>query len=97
MTESQLARQILDTLRKRGGVWFKTHGSAYQVAGLPDIIGCYRGRFVGMEIKLPGKENTLSKRQRFFLSRIQSNGGTSGVVTSKRGASQMLDDIDSQL
>ena len=97
LKESTLTRQIITALREHGGFWFKTHGSAYQVAGLPDIIGCYRGRFVGLEVKLPGGENTLSLRQRVMLERIEQHGGISNVVTSKRGALDVLGRVDSLL
>ena len=97
LKESALTRQIIAALRDHGGFWFKSHGSAYQVAGLPDIIGCYRGRFVGLEVKLPGGENTLSLRQRVMLERIEQHGGYSNVVTSKRGALEVLGSIDALL
>jgi len=96
MNESTLTRQILAALRDRGGWWFKTHGSAYQMAGVPDIIGCYKGRFIAFEVKIPGGEFKLSKRQRFILSRIDYNGGYSNVVSSKRGALEALDALDSE-
>ncbi len=96
MNESALTRQILKVLRWRGGFWFKTHGSAYQTAGLPDIVGCYKGRFVALEVKIPGGEDKLSKRQRFILSRIDTHGGYSNVVSSKRGALEALDELDTE-
>ena len=95
MTEVQLTRKILKALRNRGGLWFKIHGSAYQMTGLPDIIGCYRGRFVGIEVKLPDGKNKLSQRQRLILTRLSRQGGYSRVVSSKRGALRVMDDIDS--
>jgi Archaeal holliday junction resolvase (hjc) len=97
MKESQITRQILDAIRKHGGYWVKIHGSAYQVSGLPDIIGCYRGRFVGLEVKVPGGENKLSLRQKVMLRRIEQHGGTSKVVTSALDALDVLGNIDSQL
>jgi Holliday junction resolvase len=97
MTESQLTTQILKALRKEGGFWFKVHGSAYQVTGLPDIIGCYKGRFVGFEVKLPEARHTLSKRQGLMLLRIRQQRGLSAVVTSTRGALEVLREFDSTI
>ena len=34
--------------------FWKEHGGPYGTSGVPDIICCYRGRFIGMECKLPG-------------------------------------------
>ena len=84
MTESQLKKKILKKLRKKfiPGVWFKIHGGARQERGLPDILGCYKGIFYGIEIKVPGKENTVTKYQQFQLDRIKKSGGKVTVVTS---------------
>jgi hypothetical protein len=50
--------------------------------GLPDIIGCYAGKFYGMEVKLPGKENTLTAIQQYRISEINKNGGKAIMITS---------------
>ena len=34
--------------------FWKEHGGPYGTSGIPDIIVCYKGRFIGMECKLPG-------------------------------------------
>ena len=34
--------------------FWKEHGGPYGSAGIPDIICCYKGRFLGLEAKLPG-------------------------------------------
>ena len=31
--------------------FWKEHGGAYGTSGVPDIICCYRGRFLGLEVK----------------------------------------------
>ena len=60
ITESQITAKILSQLKRLGGFWYKTHGGPFQVRGLPDIIGCYQGAFYGLEVKVPGRENTLT-------------------------------------
>lgn len=97
MTETQLTAKILKALRKRGGFWFKVHGNAFQMAGIPDILGCYRGRFVGLEVKLPGKEHTLSPRQRLILQRLSDAEAFSAMITTTRGALKVIEDIDATL
>lgn len=95
--ESKRSRQILKMLRARGGFWFKVHGSEYMMAGLPDIIGCYRGFFVGFEVKHPETRDNTSPRQEYVLSKIQSAGGFATVVCTKEEAYTMLDAIDASL
>lgn len=61
---------------------FKVHGDEHMMAGLPDIIGCYRGLFFGFETKMPSKRNNTSKRQDFVQGKIRSAQGYTAVVTS---------------
>ncbi len=94
MKESDLTNKIIKAIRARGGFWFKVHGSAYQMAGVPDILGCYRGHFIGIEVKLPGLRHKVSKRQRLILSRIRRAKGTAAVCTSTEAALDVLDRLD---
>ena len=38
--------------------FWKEHGGPYGTSGIPDIICCYKGRFLGLEVKLPGGKLT---------------------------------------
>ena len=42
---------------------YKTHGSAYQHAGLPDVSAVIYGRSVWIETKQPGKTSTPIQRR----------------------------------
>lgn len=97
MNESKLTSNIIKALKTHGGFWLKIHGSASQTTGIPDILGCYRGRFVALEVKIPGRASTLSKRQRLMLTRIRQHGGTSAMITSTQDALEVILDIDSEL
>jgi len=80
MTETRLSREVQKALRQCGAFVFKVHGSEYMVAGLPDLIVCYQGRFFGLELKLPG--NKTSPRQEYIGEKIQLAGGQWAVVHS---------------
>ncbi len=97
MKESDLTTKIVKTLRARGGFWFKVHGGAYQMAGVPDIIGCYKGHFIGIEVKLPSLRHKVTKRQRLILSRIRRARGTAVVCVSTLAALEVLDRVDALL
>ena len=97
MDESKLTTLIIKALRRKGGFWFKIHGSAYQTSGIADIVGCYRGRFIALEVKIPGKERTLSKRQRLMLLRVRQHNGVSAVVTSTEAALEVILSVDREL
>ncbi len=81
--ESSIVKRILFFLKKNyPGFYFKSHGGLYQRIGLPDIIGCYKGRFVGIEVKRPNKRNNTTASQKQILSEIKNAGGIGEVVTS---------------
>lgn len=79
--ETNLRSRIKETLeRERPGFWVIIHGSAMQQAGLPDIIGVYKGRFVGVEVKVPGEQ--ARPLQAHTHRKINAAGGIAGSVIS---------------
>jgi hypothetical protein len=95
--ETRLTNRIRGALKDHGGWWVKIHGSAFQTAGVPDLVGCYRGRFVGLEVKLPDDRSKLSKVQGVMLLRIRNAGGVAKVVRSTEAALQVVREIDREL
>jgi len=81
MKESVLVKKIMDAIRSHGWQCMKTHGGRFS-SGQPDIIGCAAGRFFALEVKVPGREGTLTKLQAASLASWKSAGGVSEVVTS---------------
>ena len=90
--ESDLTRRIITELSDHWPLswWLKVHGSPIQPAGTADIIGCVRGRFVALEVKLPGKKDTLTKRQAYSLEVVGRAGGLTGVVDSPEEALRVV-------
>lgn len=84
--ESKLSRKIMDELRMQGYFCFKVHGSEFMMAGLPDIIVCAKGRFIGLETKLPDSRGNTSPVQRLVHTKIQHAGGVAVVVCSPQEA-----------
>jgi penicillin-binding protein-related factor A (putative recombinase) len=77
-----ISKNIIKYLTEQGAWCFKVHGGPTQRAGIPDILGCYKGRLFGFEVKQPGKENTVSPRQSYEMTRIRESGGYARMVTS---------------
>lgn len=94
---SQVTDKIMALIRGRRGCWgYKTHGGAEQGAGLPDIICCYRGRFVAVECKRPAGGRT-SKLQALELRKIGEAGGVALVARSVQELQVVLDGLDNEL
>jgi len=84
--EAKLSRRIMEGLRLEGYFCFKVHGSEFMMAGLPDIIVCASGLFIGLETKMPQSRGNVSPRQSLVHSQIQNAGGTAEVVCSLQEA-----------
>lgn len=83
--ESRLSRAIMQALKKEYGrdlFVFKVHGSEYMMAGLPDIIGCYRGFLFAFETKIPDHGNTTSRRQEYVIALMKRAGAYVDVPRS---------------
>jgi VRR-NUC domain len=72
--ERRIAKKIRQWVLDRGGVAYNIHGGDnFQEAGIPDLLCCWYGRFVGIEVKQPGGK--LSRIQQHQLERIRQAGG----------------------
>ena len=79
MKESKYQEKVLAYIRERGGWCFTSHGgSMYQVAGLPDVIGTYKGVFLGLELKTGKYQAT--ELQKAKLNAIQASGGVGMIL-----------------
>ena len=91
MNEAKLTRKILKSLKDTyGGIWWKIHANVYQGKGTLDIFGVTEGKFFGLEVKLPGKEDTLSKMQEYTIKKINESGGYSRMVTSVKQTTRFV-------
>lgn len=79
MKEANIVAAIQQHFSRNGEFIFKTHGDLYSKAGMPDLVGTYQGRFVGIEVKKPGEH--LRPLQRVMLRRISAaKGGAFYVI-----------------
>ena len=84
-------RRYLGTLGDDVFFW-KEHGGPYGVSGVPDIICCYKGRFLGLEAKLPGSR--LTPLQRRALEKINRAGGIARRVECVVDVKAVIDRAD---
>lgn len=89
--ESRLQRKIRDALVKNfGGLWDKIHGGPYQSAGIGDIVGCCRGRYFNIEVKMPGNKPTELQAKR--IRDVNANGGCGAWVDSVEDAIDVVNE-----
>lgn len=80
LTEKQIENKIKHLLAIRGAYYFKHFGCKFSKAGVPDIIACLNGRFIGIEVKR--KDGRLSDLQKIHLDQIKNAGGIGIVARS---------------
>ena len=96
MLEKDIVAAIKKYLTSLGGdvFFWKEHGGPYGTSGIPDIICCYKGRFVGMECKLPG--GRLTELQKRAISKINAAGGIARRVESVEDAKAIIRIVDEE-
>jgi len=76
--EGKVKKKIVEQLKTLGCYYFFPATGGYGKSGVPDIVGCYKGKFFGIECKA-GK-NTATALQEKNLSDIALAGGVAAVV-----------------
>lgn len=88
--ESRLSRKIMDAIRYEGYFCFKVHGGPLMMAGLPDIIVCAEGKFIGLETKMPSMRHNVSVIQDHVHKKIIAAQGVAAVVCSPQEALNVI-------
>jgi len=83
--ERKVKKLVSKTLTALGAYYFYPVTSGYGTSGVPDIVGCYRGRFFGIECKANGNKPTVL--QQINLDKIAATGGIALVIDEKNVAS----------
>jgi Holliday junction resolvase len=76
--ESKVKKKVTDQLKKMGAYYFYAFTGGYGKSGVPDIIGCYRGCFFGIECK--AGTNKPTPLQEKNLREIRDAGGVAFVI-----------------
>lgn len=78
--ESYIQKKIIAALTEHGCYVVKHHGGRFSSAGVPDLLVCYNGAFIAMEVKRQGQKPTALQSHNLDL--IRTAGGVACVVTS---------------
>jgi hypothetical protein len=62
--------------------------------GTPDLLCCYRGYFIGMEVKTPDTQGDVSPAQRLRITEIRAAGGSAIVVWDVDQVERYLNKLD---
>ena len=90
MSEAAIVKKIMAYLRAQGAWCMKTHGGAYQQAGVPDIAAVLNGQAIYIEVKRPGEKAT--KIQNLVMGKLKEVGAVVGVATSVEDVEAILNE-----
>lgn len=93
MLEKDIENKIKKWLRDNGAYFFKVHGSSFMVPGIPDIVACIKGKFVGIEVKNTGKLYNQSEHQKIHQKLIEEAGGVYILADSLKTVKERLCDL----
>ena len=92
LTEATIQALILKFLRTLGPACWVIKAAVCNERGVPDILCCYKGRFVGFEVKTA--KGRISGPQRVQNERIRRACGRAVVVRSVADVRAVLEHID---
>lgn len=95
MTEKAIQKQITNYLTKHKIWWVKFQAGMYTRSGVPDLLVCYRGLFVALEVKTP--KGKVTEIQRLEMEKIRLSSGEAYVVRFPADVITLLAKIDSRL
>ena len=94
-SESTIQAKILKFLRTLGHLCWAIKTEVCNERGVPDILCCYKGRFVGFEVK--AAKGRISGPQRVQNERIRRACGRAVVVRSVEDVRVVLEHIDREV
>jgi Holliday junction resolvase len=92
--EGKVKDGVKKFLKERGAWFFMPVSNGMGQVGIPDIIICYKGVFVAIETKAPGKKANVTANQERVMNEIRLNGGFAFVVDSIDELKLLFDSID---
>lgn len=94
MNETQLTNKIKNYLHQQGAYVEKIHGGGYQSAGIPDLLSCYKGKFLAIEVKTPTGKGKASDLQRLKIQDIRQAGGVAFITDNLDDVKYYIELID---
>ena len=92
MLERDLVEEIKKYLQTKTELFFwKEHGGQFGTAGIPDIIVCYKGKFIAFECKKPGGKPTIL--QKIAINKIIKAKGIAVVVYTLEEVKNIIENI----
>ena len=84
--EAKVKKRVVNVLKENGAYYFFPATGGYGRSGVPDVVGCYRGVFFGIECKAGSNKPTAL--QEAEMRKIREANGITLVVNEEN-----IDDV----
>lgn len=78
--ESKVKKKVVEMLKQRNAYYFYPVTGGYGSSGVPDIVACLNGHFIGIEVKADLKKRGPTELQKKNLRLITESGGIALVI-----------------
>ena len=79
--EKKVKEKVCAKLKELGAYYFYASTGGYGASGVPDIVACYKGNFIGIECKAgKNKPTALQERE---LTAIEKAGGKTFITNEE--------------
>ena len=94
--EKKVKDKVVELLKQHGAYYFYPVTSGFGTSGVPDIVACHRGTFIGIECKAGGNKPTALQEKNLQL--IAESGGVALVIneTNVGTVAELLTQLDNQ-
>lgn len=76
--EKNVKQKVCAKLKELGAYYFYASTGGYGASGVPDIVACYKGKFIGIECKANGNKATALQQK--HLREISMQQGVSLII-----------------
>jgi Holliday junction resolvase len=76
--EKKVKQKVCAKLKELGAYYFYASTGGYGASGIPDIVACYKGKFIGIECKANGNKATALQQK--HLREISMQQGISLII-----------------
>lgn len=91
--EKKVKKKVVDILKEYNAYYFYPVTGGYGASGVPDIVACVNGRFLGIEVKADMKKRSVTTLQQKNLNEINKTGGI-GVVIDANNLDALVEVLD---
>jgi len=91
--EKKVKKKVVEILKQYNAYYFYPVTGGFGASGVPDIVTCVKGRFLGIEVKADAKKRGPTALQQKNLNEINATGGI-GLVIDTNNLDELVKVLD---